>query len=395
MPDPIKPGMPAPSGPSQAELEERWKEVVDVLGESPRDVDLLIKAGDLSEQLNRRPEAYNYYHKALTLDPSKGFLVPKLKALATGPKQVEEVTKISKRPTSFTASLNGLFTYPVHGKGFFILVMGALLLWFARLLAAHSLSMAGFTIAGIVTAYLCMFYIDVCHTTVGGEDHLPDWPDPLRLHEFGVDIGKFFVASIVSFLPVIILVVAFGATLWSSGEDPHFIPAKTLPAHGVRPAHSEFDPDDDDDRKPATSSTTPAPATAPQPPPVAPSVDSKLGMQLVLVLAILVFIVVGLVYLPMAKLSNIVMGSPFTCLNFPFVFKSIGAAKQNYLICLGCYFGVTLVMGVAEFVVGRFQIILFTGLLLAFLELYGMTVLMRLLGLFYRMSQAKLGWMAD
>ena len=38
MPDPGKPGVP--SGPPQAELEERWKEVVEVLGESPRDVEI-------------------------------------------------------------------------------------------------------------------------------------------------------------------------------------------------------------------------------------------------------------------------------------------------------------------------------------------------------------------
>ena len=128
---------------------------------------------------------------------------------------------------------------------------------------------------------------------------------------------------------------------------------------------------------------------------MSPSGGSGAGMLLLLGLGILVFFLLGLVYLPMAKLANIVMGSPFTCLNFPFVFKSIGAAGRNYLICLGCYFGVVLLMGAAEFAVRRLDLLIFTGFILAFLELYGMTVLMRLLGLFYRMSQAKLGWMAD
>lgn len=387
MPEPGKPGLPPPSGPSQAELEERWKEVVEVLGESPRDAELLVKAGSLSEQLNRRAEAYNYYHKALTLDPSKGFLVPKLKALASGPQQIEEVTKISRRPTSFTASLQGLFSYPLRGKGFFVLVMGGLFLWAGRLLASHGIGTAGLTIAGIVTAYLCMFYIDVCHTTVGGEDHLPDWPDPLRLHEFGLDIGKFFVATIVSFLPVIILVAAFGATLFSSGEDEHFIPAKTLPAHGSPHA---ADPDDED--APKAGHASPAPAPAPVP---VPSRGSGGGTLILLGAGILAAFLVGLVYLPMAKLANIVMGSPFTCLNFPFIFKSIGASWKSYTLCLACYFGIVLFTGAAEFVIGRLNILLFTGLVVGFLELYGMTVLMRLLGLFYRMNQAKLGWMAD
>jgi hypothetical protein len=128
---------------------------------------------------------------------------------------------------------------------------------------------------------------------------------------------------------------------------------------------------------------------------MAPSGGSGAGMLLLLGLGILVFFLVGLVYLPMAKLANIVMGSPWTCLNFPFIFKSIGAAPRNYVICLGCYLGTALVVGAAEFAVQRMNLILFTGFVVALLELYGMTVLMRLLGLFYRMSQAKLGWMAD
>jgi hypothetical protein len=103
----------------------------------------------------------------------------------------------------------------------------------------------------------------------------------------------------------------------------------------------------------------------------------------------------GLVYLPMATLANVVMGSPFTCFNFPFIFRSIGAAPRNYLICLGCYFGISLLVGAVEFAVNVGGVIVLTGFAVGFLELYGMTMLMRLLGLFYRMNQARLGWLAD
>ena len=65
------------------------------------------------------------------------------------------------------------------------------------------------------------------------------------------------------------------------------------------------------------------------------------------------------------------------------------------MICLASYFVTSLIMVGAELLVKAADIMLFTGIGLAFIELYGMTVLMRMLGLFYRMNQAKLGWMAD
>jgi hypothetical protein len=383
-------GPPAPSGgPSPQELEERWKEMIDVLSERPRDPELLIKAGQLSQQLGRKTEAYTYFQKALNLDPSRSFLVSHLRALAATPAQVEEVTRLSRRPASFEAGLGDIFKYPLRGKGLPILIMGALLMWVSRGMLRYGISTGGFTVGGVIAAYMAMFYIDVCHTTVGGDDQLPEWPDPLRLHEFGLDVGKFVCATLCSFLPVIVIIVAFGASL-SSSDDREVRVAMHPPVRQAvhQPAS---DPDEDEPAK------SPAPAAAPVVPPTpAPAAISPLAGEFVLTLiGVFVFGIVGLIYLPMATLANVVMGSPFTCFNFPFIFRSMGAASRNYMICLGCYFGVTMVVLAAETAVKIGGVIVFTGFALALLELYGMTVLMRLLGLFYRMSQAKLGWMAD
>jgi hypothetical protein len=388
MADPGKPAGPAPAeGPSKEVLEERWKDVVEALTERPRDVNLCIQAGDLSERLDRRPEAWNYYYKAATLDPSKTFLIAKLRPLAVTQAQKDDVAKMSSRPASFTAGLASVFKYPVKGKGLPILIIGALFLWIGRGLAAHGIGTAGLTIAGFISAYMALFYIDVCHTTVGGDDELPEWPDPLRFHEFGVDVGKFIVAALVSFLPVLLIFVFCVSSLSSAAEEemkPVNLPS-TPPAHA---AASGADHDDDD--------PAPAPAATPAPPEPARSEISPLAGTLILgLIGMLVFGIVGLVYLPMATLANVVMGSPFTCLNFPFVFGSIGAAAKDYMICLAAYFVTWMVVGAAEAAVRAANIMLVTGLGLAFLELYGMTVLMRMLGLFYRMNQARLGWMAD
>jgi hypothetical protein len=391
MAEPGKPGAPAPTpaeGPSRQQLEERWKDVVEALTERPRDVNLCIQAGDLSQQLDRRPEAWNYYHKAVTLDPSKTFLIAKLRGLAATQQQKDDVTRMSQRPASFAAGLSTVFKYPLKGKGLPILLLGALFMWIGRGLASHGIGTAGLTIAGFIAAYMAMFYIDVCHTTVSGDDELPEWPDPLRLHEFGLDVGKFLVAFIVSFLPVILIFVFATSSLFSASDEELAEMANTP----IAATTAEPQDEDDDDPAPAPAPAPAPPMTTPKP---KPEVSPLAGTLILCGLGILVFGLVGLIYLPMATLVNVVMGSPFTCFNFPFVFRSIGSAAKDYMICLGAYFVTWLVMGAAEAGVRAANIILFTGLGLAFLELYAMTVLMRMLGLFYRMNQARLGWMAD
>jgi len=364
--------------PSRAELEERWKEAVDVLGERPRDAELLVKAGQLSEQLDRRPEAYTYFHKALTLDPSKSFLVAKLRGLAATDTQKEEIAGIARRPASFEAALPDIFRYPVRGKGLPILILGALFMWLGRGLASHSFGPWGLTIAGFVAAYMALFYIDVCHTTVGGDDHLPEWPDPLRFHEFGLDVGKFVCATFVSFLPVLIIFIWLISSAPSADEDEFRAPNHRMP---VPAAKAPAAADDDD--------PAPTPAPAPQ------EISKGAARGMLALIGMGIFGIVGLIYLPMATLANVVMGSPFACFNFPFVFRSIGASSRNYLICLLCYFGVWFLLGAVEYLVHVAGVLMLTGFAMAFVELYGMTMLMRLLGLFYRMNQAKLGWMAD
>ncbi|HLY12353.1 MAG TPA: hypothetical protein VKW04_23830 [Planctomycetota bacterium] len=374
---------PRAEGPTEQELEERWKEAVDALTEHPRNLDLLLKAAQISEQLRRSPEAYTYYRKALILDPSKSFLVPKLRALALSAEQKDEVAAFSRRPASFGAALGDLPLYPVRGKGLAVLLLGSVFVWIGRALMKGGGGLSGVSLAGAATAYLAMFYIDVCHTTINGEDHLPDWPDPLRVNEVFSHVAKFFMPKIIAFLPVLVIVVAFGLGDSSSRvrtEIPDFRMGVAKPPVPPSPAPDPSDP---------------AGAPEPQHPAPLPPPRGGLPWDLVApVLALVAFIPLGLLYLPMATLSNVVMGSPWTCLNVPFVVRSILATPGNYLICAGLYLGTFGLWAGAEAGAALLGI-LPTGFALAFFELYGMTVLMRLLGLFYRMNQAKLGWLSD
>ncbi len=373
------PGAPA-EGPPREQLEERWKEAVDALTERPRDLELLLKAGQASEQLGRRSEAYFYYRKALLLDPSKSFLLSKLRPLAATPEQQEELAKLSKLPPSFEACLGDIFQYPVRGKGLAVLLLGALFLWVARGLIKSGIGTSGLTLAGASGAYMAMFYIDVCHSTINGEDHLPDWPDPLRITEFFSDVAKFFVAKVVAFLPAILVVLVFGLGDWTKPVP------QEIPDFQMEYAKRRGNPGPD--------GGTSTPESEPPPPARPPAPSRTLWIVAGPLLAAVAWIPLGMVYLPMAILSNVVMGSPWTCLNAPFVIRSIAASPKNYGICLALYFGTFLVTGGAEVAAALIGIVP-TGLALGFLELYGMTVLMRLMGQFYRLNQAKLGWMAD
>lgn len=382
MVEPGKTGVPPETGrPTNPELEERWKEAVDALTEAPRDVELLLKAGQISEQLRRIPEAYNYYRKVLTLDPSRRFLLPKLRVLATNDSQKEEIAKFSARPAFFIDTLGDFPLYPLRGKGLPLLLMGSIFLWVSRILMKGGGGISGISIAGVSAAYMAMFYIDVCHMTISGDDQLPDWPDPLRLPAFLSHALQFFMPKLVVVLPAILILLAFGTGGFSKHADeqiPDFQMEYRSRAARPTPAAPE-------DPKQV------APLPDPSPPPAPAGIPWGLVAPLIVAIA---WIPIGLVYLPMATLSNVVMGSPWTCFNVPFIVRSIFAAPKNYGICLAAYAGVFVVGAGAEFASAGLGIVP-TGFALAFLELYGMSILMRLLGLFYVTNQAKLGWLTD
>jgi hypothetical protein len=343
-----EPSAAPPGGTPAQNLEERWQEAVDALTESPRDVDLLVKAGQIAEQLGYHQESYTYYRKALLLDPTRGSLIPKLRPLASTPEQKAEIEKIARLPESFQAGLGDVFRYPVRGKGLPVLLLGALLLWLARGLMGSRVGSAGIGLAGFVAVYMAVFYIEVCHSTVLGDDQLPEWPDPTQVSDFLSDAGKFYVAKIVSFFPVIVVMALIG-----------FFSAAP----------------------PAPDASVPAPS----------------GIQwreLGVLMAVIAFGPIGVAYLPMAILSNVVLGSPWTCLHVPFVARSMLAAPRDYVLCVVVYLGTFTLIGGAE-LVAKLVGILPTGLALGFLELYGMTLLMRLTGHFYRMNQARLAWLGD
>jgi hypothetical protein len=387
-----KPRPPSPfeeSKPSAEDLEARWRMAMEAVTEAPRSPEVLLHAAGLAEQMGRKTEAYAYYHKAITLDPTKAFLIPKLRQNAVTPEQQQEATKIAKRPASFARALDDVFAYPFRGGGIGILILGAVFVYGCRLLFQYNtlIPFVSFLAGGLITAYLSMFYVDVCTSTATGSEDLPEWPDPVRFREFLLDWSKLATASFVSFLPVI---AAFALLTVYVIQN---LPAKQAEPP---PAYSTYFVDSKGFITPTPAAKrVPAPVAAPQ-----ASVEDLIppGVRAALALIVVAggFVsLLGLAYLPMATLVNCVYGHPFACFNPVFILRSMFAAPKNYAICVLGYFGTAFLVGVLEAVAALPKVFLFTGVAIVMLEIYGLTVQMRILGVFYRMNQSKLRWMSD
>lgn len=377
------------SAPSPEEMETKWRHALDAVTESPRSPEVLLHAAGVAEQMGRKPEAFTYYHKAISLDPTKAFLIPKLRHNATTPEQQQEAARLARRPTSFGRALDDVLIYPFRGGGVGILIVGAIFLFGARLLFKYNpfVPAISFLAIGAIGAYLSMFYVDVCTSTANGSEDLPEWPDPVRFREFFTDWAKLFTAGVVAFVPILAAGVTLG--IYVAKHWPPDPPALTQ-------AYSAYFTDANQVIRRLPSATpVPPPVAAPRPT-VSEVLPPKVKSSLPLMLAGTgVFALLGLVYLPMATLANCVYGHPFACFNPIFILRSMFADPKNYAICVVGYFGAAVLFGVLEAVAALPGLFLFSGVVVTLLELYGMTVQMRILGIFYRMNQAKLRWMSD
>jgi hypothetical protein len=383
------------------EQEARWQKMMQEVSDGPQDVDVLIRAGSLAEDTGRKAEAYLYFQKANRLDPEKRFLVARMRKLASTPEQQKEVEALARRPASFGKALDDVFAYPVRGSGIGILIVGAVFFFGLRVVAQFNIfPMISAVLLGMVGAYLAMFYVDVLNFTVTGSDDLPTWPDPARYREFLLDWSKIGVAYLVSFLPVILILGGLALYAHASAPDADGI------SEAQRKQLDEVMRQIQESPPPAAEAEgdkeTPAPAARPAkrpvvlpaaPPPAASPVSRALLVVLLIPCGILVLL--GFVYLPMAVLANCVYGHPLACVNPFFLVKSIGVARKDYGICILAYFGVAVAAGVLEVLTVMPGIFFFSSALATLVELYGGVVQMRILGIFYRMNQAKMRWMMD
>ncbi len=361
--------------PSPEELEEAYRLASEKARELPADADAQLLAGQAAEALGRRLEAYTAYFRAANLDPAKAFLLPKLRTLAASPEEKAQVARISRRPTSFRAAIGGAFAYPLRGKGLALLVMGALLVWFLRLLGGRGgFSTVSAFPAAFATAFLCMFYVDICSSTAMGGEDLPDWPDITHFQEFIVDWAKLALPGIVSFLPILLVMFLFFMGILGGPSAADSFPEE-------RPTTAVEDDDDDD-----------APARTPAPVKAAPA-GTATGPGGLWLAAGAAWALLGMTYLPIAILGNVMFGNPWACLQVPYLLRSARSSFRDYALCLAVFYGLGFLITGLETAARLPGLFLVGGILPVFAEIYGASVLMRILGLFYLTNRARLGWM--
>lgn len=331
------------------ELEERWRAVQDEVTTQPRDPDVLTRAAQLCEELDRRAEAYLYYRRAIEADPSRTFVVGYLRRLASTPEEKSEVEKLAARPADYRASLRDLFRYPLRGNGAGILVVGAAC--FAVVLEVFGNPLAGAAsnpmmgVIGAVAlitiiAYFGAFFVDVLRDSATGSDDLPEWPDPSR-GGFVADSSRVTTALLASYMPLWVgLAVSVGEAF------------SNAPPFGWIGGPGRF--------------------------------GALAGAALLL----------GSVYLPMAVLANVLV-SPLACLNPLFVVRSMAAAPRDYLLCVGACVAVVAVTTALAWFVSPLLPGLVVGAATCLILFYGLAVTFRSMGLFYRVHTHALGWFRD
>lgn len=374
-------------------MRSRFEKVLQKLKESPNNVDLLIQAGSALEGLGMKDQAQAYYLRALQLDPSQTFLrakvagavpapaaapapapaaasppppaaappAPTAPALAPAPPeavpgpggftQPNPFLRVLSKPTrSYFEDLMLSWAYPVRSPGLFVLLGGSVMLAIARMVfgGSNALGIIGFgfglfTLVSTV-AYLAVYYMKIISESSYGRDEVPTWPDfePAMFE----DACRWYSALAASYFPAILCLIL--------------------------------------------------------------AVQQGPPLGIVFVFASIPAALLGVVYYPMAMLSNSISGSNWTAWNPAHGFGSIVKVLSHYvqlLIVAGVLVvAFTIAEGGAWLVEGLVHIgaenvhpaayflLAPVRLVGAFLQIYMMMVMSRMVGLLYYHTREKLGW---
>ncbi len=334
----------------------RYREAIQAVAESARNLDLVLAAAAASEEIGYKNEAFLYYERAYMLDPGRTGLRHKLRAHATTPEQIEKVVRWEKLPVSFGHAFGDAFYYPFRGAGFIMIFFGALILWGVEMMRTLSaFPWAAWSACLVLMGYLAAFNLRILNSTAMGDDDIPHWPDFTDIWMMAGDFFKFWFAYFWSFLPLILLALVILAFAISAALEASETGAASMPSETV------------------------------------------MGVVAIFTFCYsLAFGILGILYLPMAQMANAIFNWPFACVNPAFILRSIGSAKFDYFLCTVGYFIIAIVVGGVRGVASLHWLIFHATLLpMCFFAMYGTVVQMRLLGLFFRYNQGKMGWLIE
>jgi len=334
----------------------RYRETIQAVTDHARNIDFVLAAAEASTDIGYRYEAFLYYERAYTLDPGRTGLRQKLRQNAMTPEQQEKVARWEKLPPSFAHAIGDALYYPFRGAGFVMILFGAIILWGVEMMVQLSaFPWASWTACLVLMGYLAAFNLRILGSTAIGEDDIPHWPDFTDLWSVAADFFKFWFAYLWSFIPLVVLGLVLLAYTIAAAVDV----GNMGPGGGPSP--------------------------------------EAVGVAILFMLCYGAFFgILGILYLPMATMANAIFNWPFACVNPAFILRSIWSAKFDYFLCTIGYFIIAILVGVPKVIAGLHWIVFLATLLpISFIVMYGTVVQMRLLGLFFRYNQGRMGWLIE
>ncbi len=313
----------------RTELIQKCEELKDEMAIEGESAEKWIRLSNIHLKLGEQAEAIIALQNALELRPGTPAILSKLKQICTEEEFAE--LELPEKPKPFWRDISGLIKYPFSGSGIYLLIGGTVFVTVMQFIINLPTIFFYITImiSVFLTGYLSAYFISVMRSSAKGIGNPPDWPDITY-------IGENILRPL--------LIVSLPGTI-------SFFPALIYLAYWVFR-------------------------------------DGQISVFIGLIAA-------GALYYPMALIASAISGTVMNSLNFVGVIGSIIKVSKAYFITelvlvflagisIAAYFIVGAITGVlAGTIVAAFA--------LRFVYLYFMMVYARVLGLFYRQCQSKIG----
>ena len=314
----------------RTELIQRCVKLKDEMAIEGESAEKWIRLSNIHLKLGEQTEAIMALQSALELRPGTPAILSKLKQICTEEEFAE--LELPEKPEPFWRDISGLIKYPFSGSGIYLLIGGTVFVTVTQFIINLPTIFFYVTImiSVFLTGYLSAYFISVMRSSAKDIGNPPDWPDITH-------IGQNVLRPL--------LIVSFPGTI-------SFFPALIYLGYWLFRGSGD--------------------------------ISVLIGL-----------IAVGALYYPMALIASAISGTVMNSLNFVGVIGSIIKVSKAYFITelvLAFLAGISIA---AYFIVGSVTGVLagtiVAAFALRFVYLYFMMVYARILGLFYRQCQSKIG----
>jgi tetratricopeptide (TPR) repeat protein len=446
---PAKPGRdaaPAEAPRADDEREQKYERYKARLAEAPNDSDLLLRFASICADLGRTEEAIENFRAAGKLQPQNGFIRARLREL--GADDVADEVGLEESRGPFSSALSEFLSYPFHGNGVAVLILGSIFFGIGNALASSG-GIFTLTLNIAITGYFFSYQFRVLQLSAQGKKEPPDWPD---VGDALGDCLRMIGCHLAAYGPALVLALCAilswnantrGVPGFTAGVDPEVMaeieamegdapppltgeaPAAGAPAdeaapdspvaarerylisQGVPPAEARRRAQEEFGEGGAAESPRPASRKAASRARARPAPAFEFGMpwtsKIFLLLAFFAALA-GTAYFPLALLITAIFNSSRPAFGYAFGIDTARRIWSDYVICAGLYIGgtvaIAIISGITSFAFAVFMPIPILGPFLQSIISTGFTMyqalaLSHLVGRLYYHNEGKIGWLSN